>query len=800
MLAKNPAFTFIAVLTLALGIGANTAIFSVVQNVLLQPLPYPEPARLVEISNSYLPSISSIGLSPGDYADWARQATTVSSMGAYASIARGFNLIGEGDTQRVQGTDATASFMPMLGIRPVVGRFFLPEEEKIGSAPVVMLSDRLWRSRFGANPNVVGRAILLDTQRYTVVGVLPAGFQLLRWADVWMPISQFPDDLTAHIHHDFSVIARLKPGVTLSQAQAEFNTLNRQEELAFPDTHRHWGVTVARLESPDAPGLRTTLLVLFGAVSLVLLIACANIVNLLLVRNAAREREVALRTALGASSWRLIRQLLTESVLLSLLGGFFGLLFAFAGLKILTSLAPPNLVVLHESSLNGPVLGFAIAVCLAAGIVCGVLPALQSLKLNLDSVLKQGSKGAGSAGRQRVHGFLVVAEIAMALVPLIGAGLLLRSFQHMVEVNPGFRTDHVLTMNVPQASLSPAQASQLNLAQQIQLNEKQALQLEQIAQQIRALPGVQSVGAIDDLPLGSQLKQASRFVIEGRPEPPSQSRPILQFRTVSLDYFSSLNIPLLKGRLFTPDDFKLQNVTVINEALARRFFSDGDSLGHRINLCSFDPTPCWVSIVGVVGDVHQFGLDAGPTFDAYFVGGWAPFFVIRTASDPVALASAVSDVIHKADPTLPVTQVMRMDDLLSDSVSPRRFSAVLVAIFSVLALVLAAIGIYGVMSYAVSQRTREIGIRMALGAQPRDVRRLIVTRGAKLAILGVAFGLAVSLALTRLLASLLFSVKPADPLTFASVALLLAATALVACYIPARRAMNVDPLVALRYE
>lgn len=800
MLAKNPAFTLIAVLTLALGIGANTAIFSVVQNVLLRPLPYPEPDRLVEISNSYPPNIPRIGLSPGDYADWARDSTTVSAMGAYTSISQGFNLTGEGDTQRVQASYASASFFPMLGVRPVTGRSFIPEEDRAGAAPAVMLSYRLWQSRFGADPAVVGRAIQLDSQRYTVAGILPAGFQLLRWADLWMPLGQFGDNLTSHIHHNFNVIARLKPGVIVAAAQAEMISFNHQEEIAFPDTHRHWGVTVARMESPDAPNLRTTLLVLFGAVGLVLLIACANIVNLLLVRNAAREREVAVRTALGASPWRLIRQLLTESVLLSMLGGVLGLVLAFAGLKILMSLAPPDLAVLHETGLNGAVLAFTIGVCLTAGLVCGALPALQSLKMNLDSVLKQGSKGTSSAGRQRVHSFLVIAEIAMALVPLIGAGLLLRSFRRMLDVSPGFQTDHVLTMNVPQAGITLTQANQLTQAQQLELGEKQSLQFEQIAQQIRALPGVKSVGAIDDLPLSSQFRQASRFVIEGQPVPPSESRPIVQFRTVSLEYFSSLGIPLLKGRLFTPDDLKLQNVTVINEAMARRFWPAGDFLGKRINLCSLDPTPCWSSIIGVVGNVHQFGLDTAPTFDTYFVGGWAPYFVIRTASDPVALASAVSDVVHKADPSLPVTQVMRMDDLLSDSESPRRFSAVLTGIFSILALLLAAVGIYGVMSYAVSQRTREIGIRMALGAQPGDVRSLIVGRGARLAIVGVALGLLGAFALTRLLASLLFAVKPNDPLTFGGVALLLVVTALLACYIPARRAMKVDPLVALRYE
>jgi predicted permease len=799
-LLKSPGFTVVAVLTLALGIGANTAIFSVVQSVLLRPLPYPQPDLLVEISNNYLPAFAHLGLSPGDYADWRRQVTTVSEMGAYSSIPQGFNLLGDGDPERVQGSYASASFFPMLGIKPMAGRSFVPEEDKAGSAPVVMLSHRLWQSRFGADPAVVGRAIALDKQRYTVVGVLPPGFQFLRWADLWMPIGQFGDDLTSHVHHDFNVIARLKPEVTPAQAQAEMVALNHQEEIAFPDTHRHWGVAVERLEAPDAARLRTTLLVLFGAVGLVLLIACANIVNLLLVRNAAREREVAVRTALGASHWRLIRQLLTESVLLSLCGGIVGLLCAIGGLKGLMAFAPPDLGVLHDAELNRWVLGFTVCVCVAAGLACGALPALQALKTNLNDVLKQGSKGASARGSHQVHNALVVAEIAMALVPLIGAGLLLRSFQHLLSVEPGFQTDRVLTINVPQAALTLAQVNQLTAAQQIELGQKQSQQFEQIAQQIQTLPGVKSVGAIDDLPLGSQLRQASRFVIEGRPIPPTDARPILQFRTVSLGYFSAMSIPLLKGRSFTPDDWKLQNVTVINQAMARRFWPDGDFLGKRINLCSMYPTPCWSSIIGVVGDVHQFGLDGEPTFDAYFSGGWTPFFVIRTSSDPASLTPAVADIIRKVDASLPVTQVMTMEDLLSSSVSPRRFSAVLIGIFAGLALLLAAVGIYGVMSYVVGRRTHEIGIRMALGAQPSDVRRLVVNRGVKLAVAGVAIGLAGAFALTRLLSSLLFGVSPADPLTFAGVALLLTGAAMLACYVPARRAMRVDPLVALRYE
>jgi len=800
MLVKNPGFTIVAVLTLALGIGSNTAIFSIVQNVLLQPLPYEQPSQLVDISNSYMPNVAYIGLSPGDYADWRRQATSFSDMAAYVTISQGFNLTGNGEAQRVLGSYASASLFSMLGIHPVAGRSFLPEDDKAGGAPSVILSHNLWTSHFGGDPSIVGHAIQLDSQRYTVVGVLPAGFQLLRWADLWMPIGQFSDDLASHVHHDFNVIARLKPGVTVAQSQAEIESLNHQEEIAFPDTHRHWGVAVAPLRAPEASQLRVTLLVFFGAVALVLLIACANIVNLLLVRNAAREREVAVRTALGASPVRLARQLLTESVLLSLLGGALGLLVAELGLRGVGALVPPDLTALHEIGLNGWILGFTMSVCLLVGIACGLAPAWQALRTNITDALKQGAKGGASVGAHRIHNSLVVAEVAMALVPLIGAGLLLRSFQHLIEVDPGFRTDHVLTMNVPQAALTLAQLNQLNIQQQLALAEKQSLQFEQLAQQIQALPGVKAVGAIDDMPLGNQLRQASRFVIEGRPVPDTALRPIVQFRTVSLGYFSVMGIPLQQGRSFTPEDWKLQNTIVINQTMARRFWPDGDSLGHRINLCSLAPTPCWSTIVGVVGDVHQFGLEAPPTNDAYFSGGWAPYFVIRTSSDPVALAAAVTDVIHKSDANLPVTQVATLDDLISDSVSPRRFSAVLIGIFSGVALLLAAVGIYGVMSYVVGQRTHEIGIRVALGAQPGQIWSLVVGRAARLAVAGIILGLAGSLALTRYLSSLLFDVNATDPFTFGAVALLLVSVALAACYIPARRAMRVDPMVALRYE
>ena len=798
-LAKNPGFTMVAVLTLALGIGANTAIFSVVENVLLRPLPYPQPGNLVQIWNTYPPQVPRAALSPGDYADWRQQNASFSEMGCYAHISQGFNLTGEGEPQRVLGSYASAGLFPLLGIRLAAGRYFIAEEDRAGSSPVVILSHHLWQSRFGGDAAVIGRTIKLDNQRYTVVGVLPADFRLLRWPDLWMPIGQYGDDLTEHVHHAFIGVARVKTGVTLAQARDEVVRLNQQETIQYPDSHKFFGVLVEPMEDPSAAKLQGILLVLSGAVGLVLLIACANIVNLLLVRNAGREREVAVRTALGASSWRLSRQLLTESMLLSLAGGALGIILAACGLRTLMAFVPADLGVLRESGLNSAVLAFTAAVCVATGIICGLLPALRTLRANLAGTLKQGSKGTSGSGHRRTHNFLVISEIAMALVPLIGAGLLLRSFQHLLEVDPGFRVDHILTMEVEQAALPFAQAKQLSQEEWIQIGQKQSLEFEQIVERIRALPGVKEAAGIDDLPLSNEFRQASRFVIEGQPIPNAGARPIVQFRTVSLGYFSTMGIPLRKGRFFTEDDWKVPRA-VINETMERRFWPKSDALGKRINLCSLDPKPCWSTIIGVTGNVHQFGLDGEPTFDVYFVGGWTPYVVVRTASDPVALAAAVTEVIHKADPNLPVTHVMTMDGLLTDSISPRRFSATLVGVFAVLAVVLAAVGIYGVMSYTVSQRTQEIGVRMALGAQLASVRTMILGQTLKLTLIGVAIGLAGAFVVARFLTSLLFGVGTYDPVTFLGVASLLVAVALAASYLPARRAMRVDPIVALRYE
>jgi putative ABC transport system permease protein len=798
-LRKSPGFTAVAVLTLGLGIGANTAIFSVVESVLLRPLPYRDAGALVQVWNSYLPQFPQVPNSPGDFQDFRREARSFSEMAAYVDIPRGFNLTGEGEVERIEARLATSGLFPLLGIQPVAGRTFTPEEDKPGAAPVVLLNHRLWQNRFGSDPTVVGRTLMLDGRGYTVAGVLPAEFPLAPTTDMWMPAGQYEDDLTSHLHHEFNIIARLKPDVSIAKAQAELDTLNRQEEQAFPDTHKNFGVKVTQMEDPSAIKMRVALLILFGAVGLVLLVACANIVNLLLARNAVRQKEIALRVALGASRSRLLGQLLTESILLALIGGVLGIFLAGAGLRVLGAFVPSDLANVKETGLNGWVLAFTLAVSFFAGIVCGLIPAVLTLKQELHGILKEGTRTAGAAGGQKIRSLLVVSEIALALIPLVGAGLLIRSFHRLVEVDPGFQRDHILAMEVDQPQLSTEEENKLTTEQQLELDRKHSLQFDELAERIQALPGTKAVGGITVLPLGSAMRSASRFGVEGQPLPPNAARPVAETRSASPGYFGAMRIPLRMGRPLDAHDYSSQTI-VVNEAFAQRFWPGSDPIGKRINMCWNGPKPCWLTIVGVVGNVHQYGLEGAPTLDIYYSQGWPRYTVIRTASDPAALAQAAIGEIHKFDPTLPVTHVMSLDNLFSDSVSPRRFSTFLLGVFAGLALLLAAMGIYGVMSYVVSLRTNEIGIRMALGAQPRDIWRLVIGRGARLALAGVALGLMGAFALTKLISSLLYGVKPTDPVTFGGVALLLVSVALLACYLPARRAMRVDPMVALRYE
>jgi putative ABC transport system permease protein len=803
MLRKNPGFTTVAVLTLALGIGANTAVFSVVETILLHPLPYADPSRLVEVFNSYnsssIANFPKAGLTPGDFTDWRRQATMFSDLAAYTVSNDEFNLTGLAVAQRVRATYATSNLFPMLGIRPAAGRVFLSDEDKIGGARSILLSHGLWEERFGGDPAAIGHSILLDGVAYDIVGVLPVDFPLARPVDLWIAVGQYPDDLTTRVHHDFATLARLKPGATIAQAQQEIDALNRQAEKDFPDTHKSWSVTVAPLEDPAAGKLRTALWVSLGIAGFVLLIACANIVNLLLARIASRQKETALRAALGAGRIRLIRQLLTESVLLSAIGGALGLVFAAGGLSFLKSLATPDIESVRAAGLHGWVLAFAFGVCLIAGIACGLIPAFKSVKTDLNSVLKKGSKGSSGGGSQRLQGALVVAEIALCLIPLISAGLLIRSVHLLLAVDPGFRTDHILTMQAPQPNLPYAQANQLTQDQANAISIRQSREFEQLAARIRSLPGVEQVGGVTVLPLSPEIRAASRFVIDGRPVPDAGVRPMAEIRTTSLDYFSTMRIPLIHGRWLRETDWPTNNM-LINKTMARKYWPDGDALGKRFNLCSLAPAPCWFSIVGVVGDVSEHNLDGTPTYDVYSSGGWTRYLVVRTSSDPASLAAAISEEVHRVDPSLPITELATMDSLLAITVATRHFSTMLLTVFAALALALAAVGIYGVMSCAVSMRAQEIGIRIALGAQSEEIQWMIIGRGARLALAGALLGSAGAFGAARVLASMLFRVSPADPGIFLGVPLLLIAVALLACWLPARRAMRVDPIIALRYE
>jgi putative ABC transport system permease protein len=801
VLKKNPGFTEVAVLTLALGIGATTAIFSVVQAVLLQPLPYRDSRSLVRIWNTYttLPGFSQLGLSPGDFYDLEKQARSFSGMAAYVDLPHGFNLTGEGEPERLEARYATSELLPLLGIQPLIGRAFTPEEDKPGAAPAVLISHRLWQRHFGSEGSAVGRTIMLDGRGYTLAGVLPASFQLAPAADLWMPVGQYGDDLTSHVHHEFTVVGRLKDGTAISRAQAELEIFNRQEEGAFPDTHRNWKVFVGPMQNSSAEKLRPVLLVLFGAVVFVLLIACVNVMNLILARNAVRQKEIAIRLALGATLPRLAAQLLMESTLLTGLGGALGLILAGTALRLTNSLVPSNLALVTGAKLNWWVLGFAAATSLFAGILCGLIPALQTLKQDSYAVLKAGTRTSTTSTSRRIRDILVVSETALAMVLLLGAGLLLRSFYTVLSVNPGFQTDQVLSLEVDQPAAPPSELTKMSPEQQAELTLKQSLQVAQIVEHIQGLPGVKAVGAINVLPLGSELRAASRFVVEGQPVSEAGAVPVAELRSVSLGYFAAMNIPLRKGRWFDQRDYDGENI-LVNEELAHKFWPNLDPIGKRINLCMLYPKPCWSTIVGVIGNVHQYGLDAAPSLDVYFAGGQTPYIVIRANLDPSTLARAAIDSIHKDDPNLPITQVMKLRDLLSNSLLPRRLSTFLLGVFAFLALVLAAVGIYGVMNYTVGLRTKEIGIRMALGAQPGVVWRLIVFGGARLALVGIAIGVGGTLAVTKILASLLYGVTATDPATITVVALLISCVVLLACHIPALRATRVDPIVALHEE
>ena len=806
-LAKSPGFTAIAVLTLALGIGANTAIFSIVHAVLLRPLPFKDPAKLVMLNESFKSlGFPEVGASPPDLLVIERSQKSFSSIGAFQN--KDLALSGEGEPEHITAARVSASIFPMLGIQPLLGRTYSAQEDTPGTH-VAVLGYSLWQRRYAGRPNIIGQTIELDRNSYTVVGVMPKNFQFPlpgpkfnnEPAELWIPIAFTPDELQGWgDQYNNSVLARLKPGVTFHQAQAEAAVVTAELKRVYPPAMVKIfngatpAIGVTPLHRAITGSVETLLLVLMGAVGLVLLIACANVATLLLSRASSRSREVAIRTALGASRMRLIRQMLTEALVLALAGGGLGILIAFWGTSGLLSLVPSSLALPHSASLGGWVLAFVVAVCCLTAAVFGLAPAFQVFSVRVQGSLQEsGRSGTPSRARHRLQGFFVMAEFALAMILLIGAGLLLRSFSKLLRTTPGFRPDHLLTLRVPLSFEGYSKAAQVRQFYQ------------QAIERIASLPGVKSVAASNDLPLESEDHEILQ--VEGR----LSSAPGMTVTWTVGDYFSTMGIPLMEGRSFTPEDrIGSQPVAVINQETAKLLWPGENALGKRLG----HPFPNMMrTVVGIVGDVNDgpLGSKPGPHFylpylqlpDDYIVYNKVIIpinLVVRTSTEPASLTSAVVAQIHSLDPQLAVTNIRTMDQELASSVAAPKFNTFVLGLFALLALFLAAIGIYGVLAYVVAQQSHEIGIRMALGAPQRDVMRLILIQGARLALAGLVIGTLAALALTRMMSSLLYSISASDPLTFAAVATVLFGVALLACYIPARRAMRVDPLIALRYE
>ena len=789
-LLKQPAFTLVAVSTLALAIGGNSAMFTVVNAVLLRPLQYPEASRIVVLEGINPPrGITQSNMSIPDFADWQNQNQVFEQMAGF--VAGGVLLNNGDETERVHGTAVTADFFTLFRIPSLRGRTLQPDDAQAGRDPVAVLSFGLWQRRFGANASVVGSKVTISGKPTTIVGVMPQGFDYPAQSEVWVP---FPLDPAkeARDNRFLNVIGRLKPGASVAQAKAQLDTINQRLSQSYHETNSGWTVTVSRLQDRLVSDVRLSLLVLLCAVAFVLLIACANIANLLLARASSRKKEMAVRTALGASRLRIIRQLLTESLLLSFFGGGLGLLLSFWLTRLLIAVSPANTPRFDEIRPDTRVFIFTIALTLFTGLIFGLAPALQASRLDQSEGLKEGSRGnAGGARSNRVRSMLMVAEIAMSFMLLVGAGLLIKSFMHLREVTPGFNADNVLTMRI---SVPPGK---------FQTGEPRLQFFQQAINQIHSLPGVQSVGMVLSLPLGGDTFNVWRGVIpEGRPAVPEEDIDAA-YLSASPEYFHTLQIPLIAGRIF--DDHDTDNspkVVIINEPMARKLWLNQNPIGRHMAIWRDEKFSR--EIVGVVGETKASLADE-PAPQMYVPyaqdSSWGSMsFVVRTSGDPANAAAAVRNEIRSLDKGAPVFNVRPMNEVLATSVAPRRTPMLLLSAFAGAALLLAMIGIYGVTAYYVTQRTQEIGIRMALGAQMSDVLKLVLKGGMALALFGIVAGLAGAFVLTRWMTTLLFGVKPTDALTFIAVSICLLATALLACYIPARRATKVDPLVALRYE
>ena len=802
-LLRSPGFTSVAVIVLALGIGANTAIFSVVNAVLLQPLPFPDPARLVQIWHvppaKSFPGFTRFSVSAANYADWAAQNRFFEQTAIYAFSAA--NLTGRDRPEAVRMARVSAGFFPLLRVQPLLGRTFAPAEDQLGHGQVVILSYAFWQTHFGSDPRAVGQSVSFEGQPYSIVGVMRANFRFPEFAQAWIPMAWSDQERSVRGEHHYGVIARLNPGVALPQAQAEMSSISSRLEQQYPEDDKGWGAVVVPLREQLVGGIRLPLLVLLGAVAFVLLIACANVMNLVLARTLARQKEAAIRAVLGASRARVLQQVMAETILLALAGGALGLFLAQFGVSMIVAFFGDNLPHTSDVRLDAWVLGFTVLVSLATGVVAGLAPAWRLTRANLNDALKLGlGRTDADTGGGRLRSVLVVSEVALSLVLLIGSGLLIRSLWMLRSVDPGIDTHNVLTMYLPVSNTRFATP-----AQQIAF-------FDQVLRHVQALPGVESAGTIDSLPLnGGGSNQP--IVIEGRPAGAMSEQPEVGVRLVSPGYFSALRLHLLRGRTFNDSDAAgNQAVIVISASMARRFWGQDDPLGKRLTL-SFLPQPASREIVGIVGDVKQDGLDVADTEATLYVpmgqisvaalGGWRSFGVtlaVRTSTDPAAMSSAIAGAIHQVNADQPVAQVLTMDQVLTQSISSQRFNMLLLAAFAGLALLLAAVGIYSVLSYTVRRRSREIGIRIALGAQLRDVLRMVVLDGMKPTLIGLAIGLAGAFALGRVLAGLVFGVSPSDPATFAAVSFLLAMVALFAILVPAFRATRVDPMTVLRDE
>jgi putative ABC transport system permease protein len=791
MLLKQPGFTLIAVFTLALGIGATTAIFSVVNAVLIRALPYRDADRIMTLWQRNTQSgAKEDGASPANFLDWQSRSQSFTEMAAAEPYS--LNLTGQDEPEAFRAWLVTEGFFQILGVGALHGRTFAPEEYKAGNARVVVISHGLWRRRFGGDPHLIGRTLRFSGQQYTVVGVLPPEFEFPTGREMWAPRVITERDRMMRGGGYIPVVARLKPGVTPAEAQQEMDAVAAALAQEFPQANRERGVAVVPLAEQLTGRVRPALVVLAGAVGLLLLIACANVASLLLARGAEREREFAVRAALGAARGRLVRQLLTESLLLALAGGLGGILLAGWACGAMLALIPGGLPRAGEVGVDGRVLAFAVAVSALTALIFGLAPALKFSRPDPNKSLKEGGRGASGPARQRLRQALVVSEVALALVLLVGAGLLVRSFARLLEVNPGFSTERALALEVHAWGVA-------------RTPEQRADFFEQTIDRIAALPGVRAAGAVSALPFHeSAIDPTITFTVEGRPVPAPGQEPTAYLTVATADYFNALDIPLRRGRFFTRFDRRdSAPVALVNETMARRYWPGEDPVGRKITASLFGQLiNC--EIVGVVGDVRHTGLDSEPRpelFRPHLQSAYGSMtYVVRTVGDPLQLLPAVKREVWAVNKNLPFTSTATVAELVSRTLAARRFTLVLLGSFAALALALAAVGLYGLMSFTTRQRTHEIGVRMALGARGRDITRLVVSEGLLLALAGVAVGAAGAWALTRFLGGLLFGVSATDPLVFAALSLLLLAVALVACFVPAWRATRVDPMAALRYE